>query len=113
MKTLSIVAITAFAFLVLANFASAQGVFQVTSMTFNNNGPLKIENVFRRFLDRGGGSRGNACDPKFSFFSAAKNQSPQLSWTNVPPRTASFVVIASDVTAGFTHWGMYNIPRTT
>jgi Raf kinase inhibitor-like YbhB/YbcL family protein len=25
----------------------------------------------------------------------------------------SFVVIAFDETAGFTHWGMYNIPRTT
>ena len=32
MKTLSIVAITAFAFLGLANFASAQGGFQVSSM---------------------------------------------------------------------------------
>lgn len=37
------------------------------------------------------------------------NESPELSWENAPAGTRSFVVIAFDVTAGFVHWGMYNI----
>jgi Raf kinase inhibitor-like YbhB/YbcL family protein len=40
------------------------------------------------------------------------NQSPELSWTNAPPHTASFVVTLFDTTASFTHWGMYNIAAT-
>jgi Raf kinase inhibitor-like YbhB/YbcL family protein len=39
----------------------------------------------------------------------AGDQSPELSWTGAPPNTRSFAVILYDVTAGFTHWGMYNI----
>jgi Raf kinase inhibitor-like YbhB/YbcL family protein len=38
-----------------------------------------------------------------------QDQSPQLSWTDAPHGTHSFAVIAFDVTAGFTHWGIYNI----
>jgi Raf kinase inhibitor-like YbhB/YbcL family protein len=41
------------------------------------------------------------------------NQSPQLSWRHAPPDTRSFVVIAYDVVAQFTHWQMYNIPADT
>jgi Raf kinase inhibitor-like YbhB/YbcL family protein len=41
---------------------------------------------------------------------AGGNQSPQLTWRHAPPETRSFVVIAYDVTAQFTHWQMYNIP---
>jgi Raf kinase inhibitor-like YbhB/YbcL family protein len=37
------------------------------------------------------------------------DQSPELSWTDVPDHTRSFVVVTYDVTASFTHWGMYNI----
>jgi Raf kinase inhibitor-like YbhB/YbcL family protein len=37
------------------------------------------------------------------------DESPQLAWTYVPRNTRSFVVILYDPTAGFTHWGMYNI----
>jgi len=37
------------------------------------------------------------------------DQSPQLSWTHAPWGTHSFVVMAFDETASFTHWGMYNI----
>src|SRR5262249_23650228 len=111
MKTLSIVAITALAFLALANFASAQGVFQVSSTTFTNNMTLPIRVIFTRTRTTPQLTLGNACVPNFR--DTGGNQSPELSWTNVPPRTASFVVIASDVTVGVTHWGMYNIPRTT
>jgi Raf kinase inhibitor-like YbhB/YbcL family protein len=37
------------------------------------------------------------------------DQSPELSWTGAPEGTQSFVVVLYDVTASFTHWGMYNI----
>jgi Raf kinase inhibitor-like YbhB/YbcL family protein len=111
MKTLSIVAITAFAFLALANFASAQGVFQVSSTTFKPNSTLPIRVIYDRPRATPKLTIGNACSPNFR--DRGGNESPELSWTNVPPRTASFVVIASDTTVGVTHWGMYNIPRTT
>lgn len=41
--------------------------------------------------------------------SVGLDQSPELSWTDAPRHTRSFVVIMYDVTASFTHWGMYNI----
>jgi len=41
------------------------------------------------------------------------NESPQLTWRHAPPDTRSFVVIAYDITAQFTHWQMYNIPADT
>jgi Raf kinase inhibitor-like YbhB/YbcL family protein len=47
------------------------------------------------------------------FVSGGGNQSPELSWTHAPGNTQSFVVTMFDVTASFTHWGMYNIPATT
>jgi Raf kinase inhibitor-like YbhB/YbcL family protein len=44
---------------------------------------------------------------------AGGNESPQLTWSHAPHDTRSFVVIAYDVTAQFTHWQMYNIPANT
>jgi Raf kinase inhibitor-like YbhB/YbcL family protein len=42
------------------------------------------------------------------------DESPELTWTNAPRHTRSFVVTLFDTTAGVTHWGMYNIsPQTT
>jgi Raf kinase inhibitor-like YbhB/YbcL family protein len=38
--------------------------------------------------------------------------SPELSWKNAPRGTRTFVVVTYDVTASFTHWGMYNISGT-
>lgn len=40
------------------------------------------------------------------------NESPELSWSDAPEGTKSFVVTLYDVTAGVTHWGAYNIPPT-
>jgi phosphatidylethanolamine-binding protein (PEBP) family uncharacterized protein len=37
------------------------------------------------------------------------NQSPELCWTGALPNTHAFVVVAYDVTAAVTHWGMYDI----
>jgi Raf kinase inhibitor-like YbhB/YbcL family protein len=41
------------------------------------------------------------------------NESPQLTWRHAPHETRSFVVIAYDPVAQFTHWMMYNIPADT
>jgi phosphatidylethanolamine-binding protein (PEBP) family uncharacterized protein len=41
------------------------------------------------------------------------NESRQLTWRRAPPDTRSFVIIAYDVTAQFTHWHLYNIPADT
>jgi prepilin-type processing-associated H-X9-DG protein len=44
--------------------------------------------------------------------SVGGDQSPELSWKDAPRGTRSFVVVAYDTTAAFTHWGIYNIPGT-
>ena len=72
--------------------------FRVTSTTFSNGGTLPLIMVW------------NQCP----FYPGGGNQSPELSWTHAPGNTRSFVVIAYDPTAAFTHWGMYNIsPKAT
>src|SRR6516162_6911498 len=111
MKTLSIVAITAFAFLGLANFASAQRL-QVSSTTFTNNELLPIRVIDNITVEISPGAFGNECAPAPKFEEGGK-QYPALSWTNVPPGTNSFVVTAFDATAQVFHWGMYDIPRNT
>jgi Raf kinase inhibitor-like YbhB/YbcL family protein len=47
------------------------------------------------------------------FYLGGGNQSPQLSWSGAPRKTRSFIVVMYDVTASFTHWGMYNIASAT
>ena len=109
MKTLSIVAITAFAFLGLANFASAQRL-QVSSTTFKDGELLPLR-VIDEDPEYTGGTLGNRCAP--NPMNRGGKRSPALSWTNVPPDTNSFVVTAFDATAQVFHWGMYDIPKTT
>lgn len=73
--------------------------FQLSSTTFTNGGQLPLSMIL--------GS--NNC----AYVSGGGDQSPQLSWTHAPRGTRSFVVTLYDVTASFTHWGMYNIsPKT-
>jgi Raf kinase inhibitor-like YbhB/YbcL family protein len=71
--------------------------FQVTSTTFSDGGTLPLRTVY------------DQC----SFYPGGSNRSPELSWTNTPRHTVSLIVVAYDVTASFTHWGMYNIAPTT
>lgn len=105
MRTLSTIAIAAFGFLALANFASAQdwqdNKFQVSSTTFENNSILPIIVIHNIVVNNS-----NVCSINGA---PGGNESPELSWTNVPRGARSFVVVAYDVTGAFTHWGMYNI----
>jgi Raf kinase inhibitor-like YbhB/YbcL family protein len=68
---------------------------RLSSTTFTNGGTLPLSLVL--------GS--NNCP----YISGGGDESPELSWTNAPRGTRSFVVTLYDVTAAFTHWGMYNI----
>ena len=77
------------------------GGFKVTSRTFTNNSTLPISTIHNNIVNKL-----NTCSIDGS---SGGNHSPELSWTGVPDRTKSFVVVAYDVTASFTHWGMYNI----
>jgi len=79
--------------------------FRVSSSTFANGTTLPISAI-NNIISNGV----NVCSIDGS---AGGNQSPALSWRNAPQRTRTFVVVVYDVTAAFTHWGMYNIPATT
>ncbi len=70
---------------------------RVTSTTFSNNGTIPLSMVWNQCTAYPGGS----------------NFSPELSWSGVPHQTRSFIVVVYDITASFTHWGMYNITPTT
>lgn len=70
--------------------------FTVTSGTFQNGATLPLSMIYPNSLCTYNGAVG-------------ADISPELSWSNAPKRTRSFVVVTYDVTASFTHWGMYNI----
>lgn len=74
----------------------------LTSATFVRNGPLPDSMIYD--------SEQNGINACTASGASGADQSPQLGWKNVPPNTRSFVVVLYDPTAGFTHWGMYNIP---
>ncbi len=78
--------------------------FQLTSATFANDTTLPLSMIYNDIVN---GS--NACSLNGS---PGGNESPELSWSNAPHGTASFVVTLYDTTAAFTHWGMYNISPT-
>jgi Raf kinase inhibitor-like YbhB/YbcL family protein len=69
----------------------------LTSTTFSDGGTIPLSAVW------------NQC----SAYPGGGNQSLQLSWTGAPNKTRSFIVVLYDVTASFTHWGMYNIASRT
>jgi Raf kinase inhibitor-like YbhB/YbcL family protein len=79
--------------------------FQLRSTTFTNDTTLPISTINNIVV-----SGVNACSINGA---PGGDQSPELSWYNPPPFTRSFVVVLYDVTASFTHWGMYNIPAST
>jgi Raf kinase inhibitor-like YbhB/YbcL family protein len=79
--------------------------FEVSSTTFENDKTVPLSMLFNAQVNGV-----NVCSINGR---PGGNKSPELSWTNVPRDTRSFAVIAFDVTAGFTHWGMYNISAET
>jgi len=58
------------------------------------------------FADKGSIPSEFTCD--------GKNVSPHLAWENVPDKTKSFALSATDPDAigGWNHWLLYNIPKT-
>lgn len=105
----SVLAVCILAFSIIATLPEALGDpppgaggrnhnFQLTSTTFADGATLPLSAVWDQCAAYPGGG----------------NVSPELSWINAPKKTQSFVVVMYDVTASFTHWGMYNIsPQTT
>jgi phosphatidylethanolamine-binding protein (PEBP) family uncharacterized protein len=75
--------------------------FQLGSTTFANNTTLPISAINNIVMNNV-----NVCSIDGS---PGGNQSLELSWTGAPPGARSFVVTTYDLTASFTHWGMYNI----
>ncbi len=90
-------------FVILVGAASAHdGEFRIRSSTFKGGATLPIS-----MADNFPVNGVNVCTADGS---AGGNSSPELEWQNAPDGTRSFVVVAFDETASFTHWGIYNIP---
>jgi len=85
----------------LAASAGAQESFQLFSTAFGNNGTPPLSMILNNTTNGV-----NACTASGA---AGGDQSPGLYWAGAPWGTRSFVVVLYDPTAGFTHWGMYNI----
>lgn len=41
------------------------------------------------------------------------NESPEMSWTAGPEGTLSYAIVLHDLSAGFVHWALFDIPPTT
>jgi Raf kinase inhibitor-like YbhB/YbcL family protein len=70
--------------------------FSVSSSTFSAGATLPLSTIYADSSCTYNGSVGG-------------DMSPELSWKNAPRGTRSFVVVLYDVTASFTHWGIYDI----
>jgi Raf kinase inhibitor-like YbhB/YbcL family protein len=85
--------------------ASAAGVFTLKSKTFDDGHmmPKKVAN-----------SQANMSTPAPNC--VGENVSPELSWSNVPEGTKSFVLLMSDpegrAPSGVSHWVAYGIPAS-
>jgi Raf kinase inhibitor-like YbhB/YbcL family protein len=81
--------------------ASFPESFQLHSKAFVNNGVIPLTAVLN--------NQSNGVNTCTANGAAGGDQSPQLTWTGAPWGTESYVVVLYDVTAAFTHWGIYNI----
>ncbi len=85
--------------LLIAGTAHAADVFTITSSAFKDGGRLPTK---------------MAGDNKQNPNCVGENVSPQLSWSNPPQGTKSYVLLMSDpegrAPAGVSHWVAYGIP---
>jgi Raf kinase inhibitor-like YbhB/YbcL family protein len=81
--------------------SSAQEPFQLRSVEFSNGSTMPLSTIYNNQVNGV-----NTCTANGA---AGYDESPELSWSGAPRGTKSFVVELYDVTASFTHWGMYNI----
>jgi len=51
--------------------------------------------------------------PAANTCTGSSHQSPELAWTPGPSATMSYAVILTDLTNGFVHWAIWDIPATT
>jgi Raf kinase inhibitor-like YbhB/YbcL family protein len=100
-KRIGLAAGIALALGILPASAPAQESFQLHSTTFSNDSTLPISTIFNNQVNGV-----NTCSANGA---PGGDESPQLSWTGAPRGTQSFVVVLYDITASFTHWGMYNV----
>jgi Raf kinase inhibitor-like YbhB/YbcL family protein len=100
-KQIGLVAGVALALAISAASASAQQSFQLHSTTFSNDSTLPISMILNNQVNGV-----NTCSASGA---AGYDESPELFWTGAPRGTQFFAVVLYDVTASFTHWGMYNI----
>lgn len=75
--------------------------FRLSSSTFENGSFMPISTINNIIQNNV-----NACSINGA---PGGNESPELLWTGAPPWAKTFAVTLFDVTASFTHWGMYNI----
>jgi Raf kinase inhibitor-like YbhB/YbcL family protein len=85
-------------------WGGGEGRMELTSTAFTNGNPLPAANIYNAYYT---GTTYNGCSATGA---TGGDQSPQLAWRHAPWNTRSFVVVLYDVTAAFTHWGIYNIP---
>jgi len=83
------------------NSANYAGNFELHSNRFVNQSELPLSTILNNQVNGV-----NTCTANGA---AGGDQSPELSWSGAPEGTRSYVVVLYDVTAAFTHWGMYNI----
>jgi Raf kinase inhibitor-like YbhB/YbcL family protein len=100
-KRISLAAGITLALVVLAASAPAQESFQLHSTTFSNDSTLPISTILNNQVNGV-----NTCSASGA---AGYDESPELFWTGAPRGTQFFAVVLYDVTASFTHWGIYNI----
>ncbi len=100
-KRISLAAGVALALGILTASARAQESFQLRSTTFSSNSTLPISMILNNQVNGV-----NTCSANGA---AGYDESPELFWTGAPKGTQFFAVVLYDVTASFTHWGMYNI----
>lgn len=82
-------------------------VVAIVGIILSSSNALALTLHTTSFVDRSSLPATYTCD--------GKNISPQLSWSEIPPNTQSFVFILSDPDAPggtFYHWVLYNIPAS-